>query len=517
MKNGCDQDPTHPALSVNETPAILSRFLELPTEIRREIYRLAIEPAQVAFFNADVVARPPPAKVRVWNALAQVCRESRTEYLQVRCLRWISYSAEMTMLSWGFWYKRFEIAADPVNDLLVVSANKLPRLDIPENYAKAAPEKEPGDNSACRFPHCLSEVPIQRLLNKHALFGYTWDRERYEGFSEFPALPRVDNVLDLRRFPSLREYYSTYRICGSDWWLTGYQVQGPHVTSNLLPSENRWSMETRDETLGESMKHFNGKSIVGDTGILWKGQRELDWPQDSLFFDCAFKKGDATVEDLPHEDLTPEMGPLEDLTPEELAFEHFKNQKRKKLNEINTLYTPFIGFRGYSETPTSLGGHWAGFRYFTENRRVEFSPMSWDEVNRYGLGVPEGGPLPIAFPEMVVKIYVIRPGDTPPQLTHHFWQNVPAEEDWSEEDGEEMKKIRRIWDIVSFEFNGLGHFDWFGYWEDPGNEKYKQPLDLEKPIESDVWRATDNGKTTIDNLKLYTGAEIAEEISAGLR
>lgn len=40
----------------------------------------------------------------------------------------------------------------------------------------------------------------------------------------------------------------------------------------------------------------------------------------------------------------------------------------------------FIGFHGYSDGFRSHGGQWAGFRYFVDTGRVQFSPLHWEEV-----------------------------------------------------------------------------------------------------------------------------------------
>lgn len=80
--------------------------------------------------------------------------------------------------------------------------------------------------------------------------------------------------------------------------------------------------------------------------------------------------------------------------------------------------------------------------------------MSWDEVNRDGLGMPKNGPVPFNFPEMVIKVYMVRPGEKPPQLPHHCWEEIKREKNT---DTETQKKIRALWAITTRQFNVLGH------------------------------------------------------------
>ncbi|SPJ72242.1 uncharacterized protein FTOL_01970 [Fusarium torulosum] len=72
--------------------------------------------------------------------------------------------------------------------------------------------------------------------------------------------------------------------------------------------------------------------------------------------------------------------------------------------------TPRIGLYGFSRGTMSLGGKWAGFRYFTETNEVHFSPLAWSEVEffvrRYY--TPDGCVINIPvspYPQLIARVW----------------------------------------------------------------------------------------------------------------
>lgn len=87
-----------------------------------------------------------------------------------------------------------------------------------------------------------------------------------------------------------------------------------------------------------------------------------------------------------------------------------------------------VGLIGFSRVGISLGGFWAGFRYYEETGKVEFSPLAWHEVKtetlacRRQLSDDESD---VCLPPMVLKIFIVRAGQRPwPQEPHHSWTEV---------------------------------------------------------------------------------------------
>jgi hypothetical protein len=86
---------------------------------------------------------------------------------------------------------------------------------------------------------------------------------------------------------------------------------------------------------------------------------------------------------------------------------------------------PYIGRYGYERSHGIVGGYWAGFKYFHENKEVYFAPLSWDEVKPLAMG-PYGENGAEAFfhnhtPQFVAKVWIIRQGTTAPK----GWIKVP--------------------------------------------------------------------------------------------
>lgn len=108
-----------------------------------------------------------------------------------------------------------------------------------------------------------------------------------------------------------------------------------------------------------------------------------------------------------------------------------------------------IGLMGYSKNATSVGGHWAGFRYFVDTHRVEFTPLAYHDVkDQLEMRVDSHGVLP----EVAVRVWVIRPGEksTAPDESYHGWERV---KEYRVGEGRRMQKIRSLWQLTRASFN----------------------------------------------------------------
>ncbi|KAH8677115.1 hypothetical protein BGZ61DRAFT_552546 [Ilyonectria robusta] len=108
-----------------------------------------------------------------------------------------------------------------------------------------------------------------------------------------------------------------------------------------------------------------------------------------------------------------------------------------------------IGLMGYSKNATSVGGHWAGFRFFVDTKRVEFTPLAYHDVKDHlEMGVDSQGVLP----EVAVRVWVIRPGQksTAPDESYHGWERV---KEYSAGEGRRTQKIRALWQLTRVTFN----------------------------------------------------------------
>lgn len=119
---------------------------------------------------------------------------------------------------------------------------------------------------------------------------------------------------------------------------------------------------------------------------------------------------------------------------------------------------------GYSKNATSVGGHWAGFRYFVDTKRVEFTPLAFHDVkHQLEMGVNSRGVLP----EVAVRVWVIRPGEesTAPDESYHGWEPV---KEYSHREGKRTERIRALWQLTRATFN----------WNQPVVLKQKRRMDV---------------------------------------
>ncbi|VUC27570.1 unnamed protein product [Clonostachys rosea] len=197
------------------------------------------------------------------------------------------------------------------------------------------------------------------------------------------------------KFANLKDVTYVGKFVDSSWRMGDeYKVHGPEIVSRL-PRDGYLS-----DQYEEMLKYYEQKGIADESGLQW-----------------------------PHGCLT-----------------HIRSWKEKTLRKETWAVTPNIGTRGFSYNRSSVGGVWAGFRvYLGDNPRVEFSPLSWEEVKEdtcsfqtFGKGRQSEYPIPTIahafvdgddhnrqFPQGVIKIAIIRPGEqAPPSLPHHCWEAV---------------------------------------------------------------------------------------------
>ncbi|SCV30502.1 uncharacterized protein FFB14_03080 [Fusarium fujikuroi] len=110
---------------------------------------------------------------------------------------------------------------------------------------------------------------------------------------------------------------------------------------------------------------------------------------------------------------------------------------------------PNIGFYGYSRGNVSIGGHWAGFRLWLAEKKVEFSPLSWWEVEPLigdYFSIEERG-YHTCHPGFVARVWVIRSEKdlAPNQRPHHHWEEVREAEIG---DPASVEQISTTWKMV---------------------------------------------------------------------
>ncbi|RSM02602.1 hypothetical protein CEP52_007910 [Fusarium oligoseptatum] len=223
----------------------------------------------------------------------------------------------------------------------------------------------------------------------------------------------LDMDIDLSFLPMIEEMTLVVQSAGWEWNIEGFQMYGPDVVENRGPNDN-WGRGGYGHLRLIAEDHFWIRKIRGSTPYRWKGC-------DADLFD-----------------------PLDVLRMDDTSLSR---------------YAPYIGFYGYSRGAYSLGGNWPGFRYYTDTKEVEFSPLSFSEINfatdRQDTleREPESG----RDAQLVSRVWIIRPGrPAPPVGRHHCWIKVKA---WRMGDPDWVWQVENTWKMVKGMLFGYTEID----------------------------------------------------------
>jgi hypothetical protein len=186
------------------------------------------------------------------------------------------------------------------------------------------------------------------------------------------------------RLPKVKNVSLIVENVGREWHIDGFQMYGPDIVGPRLYG-NSWGARRVGEHSTEAEQYFRSRGIRADTGILWDFPNNWDYlsaPEDRSTFSTADARFSATN----------------------------------------------IGFYGYSRGNISLGGNWAGFRFWDASKTVEFSPLSWPEVEpliEEYYSVEERG-YHTSHPGFVARVWIIRSNKVVEQTEqpHHHWIEV---------------------------------------------------------------------------------------------
>ncbi|KAL2682384.1 hypothetical protein Neosp_006834 [[Neocosmospora] mangrovei] len=272
-----------------------------------------------------------------------------------------------------------------------------PKRDTLKVWQMQLPDSDPhGEGHWCR------SIPVRKLLT---VFPYALNP--YDDVSTGVSDPAwndepFDMDLDLSFLPMIEEMTLAIQSAGWEWHIEGFQMYGPDVVESRGPNDN-WGRGGYGHLRLLAETHFFTRRIRGSTGYRWKGC-------DDDFFD-----------------------PLDIL----------------RMNSTNLARNaPYIGFHGYSRGTYSLGGNWPGFRYYTATGEVEFSPLSFSEINfatdrQYK---PDREPVDGRDAQLVSRVWIIRRGrPTPPVEPHHCWIKVKK---WEMGDPDWVWQVETTWKMV---------------------------------------------------------------------
>ncbi|KAJ4308120.1 hypothetical protein N0V84_012289 [Fusarium piperis] len=273
-----------------------------------------------------------------------------------------------------------------------------PKRDTLKVWAMRLPDPDPYDQMPC-----LPGLPVRKLLtvfpsalnpSSQVSIGVsdpTWNDEP------------LDMEFNLSFLPMIEEMTLSIQSAGFEWHIEGFQMYGPDVVESR-GVHDRWGHGGGYGHLRLiAENHFFFRGIKGSTRYRWKGCGDD-------FFD-----------------------PLDILTMDSASLSR---------------HAPYIGFHGYSRGTYSLGGNWPGFRYYTDTKEVEFSPLSFSEISfatdRQDTvqREPEGG----RDAQLVSRVWIIRPGrPAPPVEPHHCWIKVRK---WEMDDPDWIWQVENTWKMV---------------------------------------------------------------------
>lgn len=386
-------------------------FGKLPAELRQAIFASALEEGSIISIDDKTIKSTMPEDQR---AISQVNHEARAVYKATKSCVFKDMLDRV---------RRF----DPARDTFKTVAFQFPGGDLhPHTLQRKTTYTEEGSLT----PFTL---PFERIFSQYHLTGAYQIYERKDG-------PHPMNRLDkfLPHFPKIEEITIPYTIAFPQWFIRCPKLEGPEVIGRL-PPYSHWDWGEDPAYMQNATAYFEAKGIAGDTGIPWSFDPEQSW------------------------------GSTQPLIWQNLVQNRYGLAPDQHLDLCCGL-RPNIGFLGYNETSSSLGGMWAGFRYHTDSGKVEFSRLHLDEVKEalfsckhLYVGYIGGIKIHDHFPEMIVKVFINRPGQQPwPQKYHHEWIEVTP---LAPDETKMVTDVRRLWDMVSghilsFQFHEVEEDEW---------------------------------------------------------
>ncbi|KAF4956777.1 hypothetical protein FGADI_3559 [Fusarium gaditjirri] len=297
---------------------------------------------------------------------------------------------------------------DPIRDSLVVFWMGLPNPNPDNswiNSMKAANHNV--DDNALPIRRLITHSEYPMLARSQDTTGFISRTNRAQTAANTLRWLDVPFETDLpmfSRFPFLEEAVVSVSKMNRLWHISGFQMEGPDVVG---PRENgeTWGLNRVIPHNGAASRYFQAKGIEADTGIPWE------------FPPSVFTNSHGCLISQP-EDIDPHVN-------QNAIFMH-------------PLDRPFIGLHGYSRGTRSLGGKWAGFRYYIKTHKVQFSPLAWHEVepiiHRLGYNHEAvGRQLPGGTdPQFISRVWMIPEGEEPTNEPHHCWIDVKESEEYDE-------------------------------------------------------------------------------------
>ncbi|KAF5557505.1 hypothetical protein FMEXI_669 [Fusarium mexicanum] len=396
-------------------------FNDLPTETRNKVVLDALPSVTVPFryLYDDIAWVYDYSEEQTIKALLETNADVASLVNQVRCLKAVGCDGAPVISRIG----GVPFRIDPLHDIFQVVDMRLPALQPSVSWN---PQSIKG--------HHRHALPVENILS---VSRTVWLRRGHPpinnnnnnqsdgnghgsnqaGPSDAPIppqtyleMPMESDLPIFSRLPKAKSLSLIIENVGREWHVEGCQMFGPDVIGPRFRG-NDWGIRRAGSHSIEAQNHFLDHGIRADTQTPWTfpaGWDRLSDPEDRS-----------------------------DYSPNDARFS-----------------PPTIGFYGYSRGNVSLGGQWAGFRLWVDENKVEFSPLSWWEVEPLiedYYSVEERG-YRTCHPGFVARIWVIRSEKDlqPTNKPHHHWVEVReaqiGDPEWVEQVSTTWKMVR---DMVS--------------------------------------------------------------------
>ncbi|KAF5575160.1 hypothetical protein FPANT_11452 [Fusarium pseudoanthophilum] len=366
-------------------------FADLPTELRKKIVLHALPCVTVPhrYLYASIAEVHEYGKERTIKALLETNADVAALVNQVRSLKAVGCDGAAVMSSIG----GVPFRIDPLHDTLQVVDMRLPALRPSISWD---PRTTQGLHRHALPVENVLSVSRTVSLRRGEAPPQSDDQSDGSGHGSDQAGPSdappstyfemgmEKNLPIFSRLPKIKKLSLIIENAGREWNIEGFQMFGPEVVGPRFHG-NDWGMARAGEHSVAAQDHFINHGIPADTRTRWRfvnGWDYLSHPEDV----SPFSPGDARFS------------------------------------------PPNIGFYGYSRGNVSLGGQWAGFRLWVAENKVEFSPLSWWEVEpliREYYSIEERGYY-TCHPGFVARVWVIRSEKDLEETKrpHHHWMEV---------------------------------------------------------------------------------------------
>ncbi|KIL95617.1 hypothetical protein FAVG1_00354 [Fusarium avenaceum] len=361
-------------------------FQRLPLELKIKIIHEAI-PRLIIPENLYAPDKPISSAERVLiGDLTSSCKEIRSI---------VNNSRKIV----AFGYGNILFRLDPVRDTLLVKNMCLPYIESKKDW----------NRDIWEVPR--RGLPIRRLMTQSRAIsrpkpnGLYFFLSVYRLWSQVPFSTSLDVLSHL---PLVEELVLSFKDASRAWHIDGFQMFGPDIIAPRRREEG-WGLERVGPHDKAAAEYSFSRGISADTGEKWRFQMDtgvlLSQPSDFISAPIDIQPG-------------------------------------QKVN-----LTPRIGFYGFSRGTRSLGGKWAGFRYFTETGEVHFSPLAWSEVRYFVNRWYHPEAMLESQPQLIARVWIIRPGkEAEPDQQHHCWLKVKK---WEEGDPNWVSQVETMWKMMS--------------------------------------------------------------------